>query len=150
MALMTTSVGALCGLRFARSAPTLTAGMRDHLTGKLHELQLHRTGDSDHLVPRNPGQAVEGGCKNINGVILEGAEAFIPLMENAAKAEGTKINKFITLPATAQDYSPQVAEATAGVSPPGETPTPLAETPRVSATPEELERLKRALAEVED
>ncbi len=59
-------------------------------------------------------KAVEDGCKNINGVIIEGAEAFIPLMENAAKAEGTKINKFVTLPATAQDYSPQVAEATSG------------------------------------
>jgi ABC-type branched-subunit amino acid transport system substrate-binding protein len=59
-------------------------------------------------------KAVEDGCKNINGVIIEGAEAFIPLMENAAKAEGVKIGKFITLPATAQDYSPQVAEATSG------------------------------------
>ena len=59
-------------------------------------------------------KAVEDGCKNINGVIIEGAEAFIPLMENAAKAEGTKIGKFVTLPATAQDYSPQVAEATSG------------------------------------
>lgn len=59
-------------------------------------------------------KAVEDGCKNINGVIIEGAEAFEPLMENAAKAEGTKINKFVTLPATAQDYSPQVAEATSG------------------------------------
>ncbi|HVQ57714.1 MAG TPA: ABC transporter substrate-binding protein [Solirubrobacterales bacterium] len=59
-------------------------------------------------------KAVEDGCKNINGVIIEGAEAFIPLMENAAKAEGTKIGKFVTLPATAQDYAPQVAEATSG------------------------------------
>jgi ABC-type branched-subunit amino acid transport system substrate-binding protein len=59
-------------------------------------------------------KAVEDGCKNINGVIIEGAEAFIPLMENAAKSEGTKIGKFVTLPATAQDYSPQVAEATSG------------------------------------
>lgn len=59
-------------------------------------------------------KAVEDECKNINGVIIEGAEAFIPLMENAAKAEGTKIGKFVTLPATAQDYSPQVAEATSG------------------------------------
>ena len=47
-------------------------------------------------------------------MIIEGAEAFIPLMENAAKAEGTKIGKFVTLPATAQDYAPQVAEATSG------------------------------------
>lgn len=59
-------------------------------------------------------KAVEDGCKSINGVIIEGAEAFIPLMENAAKAEGTKIGKFVTLPATAQDYAPQVAEATSG------------------------------------
>ena len=59
-------------------------------------------------------KAVEDECKVINGVIIEGAEAFIPLMENAAKAEGTKIGKFVTLPATAQDYSPQVAEATSG------------------------------------
>jgi ABC-type branched-subunit amino acid transport system substrate-binding protein len=59
-------------------------------------------------------KAVEDGCKNINGVIIEGAEAFIPLMENAAKAEGVKIGKFVALPGTAQDYSPQVAEATSG------------------------------------
>jgi ABC-type branched-subunit amino acid transport system substrate-binding protein len=48
------------------------------------------------------------------GVIIEGAEAFEPLMENAAKAEGTKIEKFVNLPGTAQDYSAQVAEATSG------------------------------------
>ena len=54
------------------------------------------------------------GCEHIKGVIIEGAEAFEPLMENAAKAEGTKIEKFINLPGTAQDYSAQVAEATSG------------------------------------
>lgn len=59
-------------------------------------------------------KAVDDGCKNINGVVIEGAEAFEPLMENAAKSLGTKINKFVTLPATAQDYSPQVAESTSG------------------------------------
>lgn len=59
-------------------------------------------------------KAVDDGCKNINGVIIEGAEAFEPLMENAAKSLHTKIGKFVTLPATAQDYSPQVAEATSG------------------------------------
>src|SRR6185312_12928944 len=59
-------------------------------------------------------KAVEDGCKHINGVIIEGAEAFEPLMENAAKAEGTKIEKFVKLPGTAQDYSAQVAEATSG------------------------------------
>lgn len=59
-------------------------------------------------------KAVEQGCKHIKGVIIEGAEAFEPLMENAAKVEGVKIEKFITLPGTAQDYSAQVAEATSG------------------------------------
>ncbi|HEX6228554.1 MAG TPA: ABC transporter substrate-binding protein [Solirubrobacterales bacterium] len=59
-------------------------------------------------------KAVEDGCKKINGVIIEGAEAFIPLMKNAAKAEGTSIDQFVTLPATAQDFAPQVAEATSG------------------------------------
>jgi ABC-type branched-subunit amino acid transport system substrate-binding protein len=59
-------------------------------------------------------RAVADGCKHMVGVIIEGAEAFEPLMENAAKAEGTKIDKFINLPGTAQDYSAQVAEATSG------------------------------------
>lgn len=59
-------------------------------------------------------RAVEDGCKDMVGVIIEGAESFEPLMKNAAKALGTKISKFVSLPATAQDYSPQVAEATSG------------------------------------
>jgi ABC-type branched-subunit amino acid transport system substrate-binding protein len=59
-------------------------------------------------------KAVADGCEHIKGVIIEGAEAFEPLMEAAAKAEGTKIEKFINLPGTAQDYSAQVAEATSG------------------------------------
>ena len=59
-------------------------------------------------------RAVEDGCQNINGVIIEGAEAFQPLMDNAAKNLDTKIGKYITLPATARDYAPQVAEATSG------------------------------------
>jgi ABC-type branched-subunit amino acid transport system substrate-binding protein len=59
-------------------------------------------------------KAVQDGCEHMVGVIIEGAEAFEPLMENAAKAEGTKIEKFVQLPGTAQDYSAQVAEATSG------------------------------------
>src|ERR1700753_2832680 len=59
-------------------------------------------------------KAVADGCEHIKGVIIEGAEAFEPLMENAAKAEGTKIEKFIKLPGTAQDYSAQVAAETSG------------------------------------
>jgi ABC-type branched-subunit amino acid transport system substrate-binding protein len=59
-------------------------------------------------------RAVDDGCKNINGVIIEGAEAFKPLMDNAAKGLNTKIGKYVTLPATAKDYSAEVAEATDG------------------------------------
>lgn len=59
-------------------------------------------------------RAVEDGCKSMNGVIIEGAEAFKPLLDNAAKSLDTKIGKYVTLPAAARDYSPQVAEATDG------------------------------------
>jgi ABC-type branched-subunit amino acid transport system substrate-binding protein len=59
-------------------------------------------------------RAQEDGCKKTNGVIIEGAEAFKPIMQNAAKSYGITIGKYITLPATARDYSPQVAEATGG------------------------------------
>jgi ABC-type branched-subunit amino acid transport system substrate-binding protein len=57
-------------------------------------------------------RAVDDGCERINGVIIEGAEAFKPLLDNTAKSLNTKINKYVTLPATARDYSAQVAEAT--------------------------------------
>ncbi len=59
-------------------------------------------------------QAVADGCKRMVGVIIEGAEAFEPLLETAANVEGTKVAKFVTLPATAQDFAPQVAESLAG------------------------------------
>lgn len=57
----------------------------------------------------------EEGCEAYNAVIVEGAEAlFEPVMENAAKAYGKKIGKFITIPAEAKDESPVVAEALSG------------------------------------
>lgn len=59
-------------------------------------------------------RAVQDGCKHITGVIIQGAETFEPIMNNAAKALGVKIQKYVSLPATAKDYSPQVAEATGG------------------------------------
>jgi len=59
-------------------------------------------------------RAKEDNCQNITGVIIQGAETFKPLMDNAAKSVGTKVNKYVTLPATARDYSPQVAQATDG------------------------------------
>jgi ABC-type branched-subunit amino acid transport system substrate-binding protein len=58
-------------------------------------------------------KAIQDGCKNINAVIIDGAQPYIPLMENAMKAYGRSFDKKpIILPATSQDYSPQVAEAT--------------------------------------
>jgi ABC-type branched-subunit amino acid transport system substrate-binding protein len=59
-------------------------------------------------------RAKDDGCKKTTAVIIQGAEAFKPLMQNAAKTYGLPITKYITLPATARDYSPQVAQATGG------------------------------------
>ncbi len=62
------------------------------------------------LVPK----AKEDGCKKINVVLIEGAESFIPLIENAAKNSGANVGEIVELPGTSQDYSPQVAEAIQG------------------------------------
>jgi branched-chain amino acid transport system substrate-binding protein len=59
-------------------------------------------------------KAQQDGCKHMVGVIIQGAETFEPLMTNAANALHTKIYKYVSLPATAKDYSSQVAEATTG------------------------------------
>ena len=59
-------------------------------------------------------RAVHDGCKAINAVIIQGAESFEPLMTNAATALKTKIQSYVSLPATPGDYSAQVAEALAG------------------------------------
>lgn len=59
-------------------------------------------------------RAVEDGCQNINAVIIDGAQGFLPPMENAMKANGKKFGKTIILPPTSQDYTPQIAEATSG------------------------------------
>ena len=58
-------------------------------------------------------RAVKDGCKKMVGVIIQGAEIFEPFMSNAAKNLGKTIT-YVSLPATAQDYSPQVAQATSG------------------------------------
>lgn len=58
-------------------------------------------------------RAKQDGCKSITPVIIQGAESFEPLMTNAANALGIKMNKYVSLPATAKDYSSQVAQATA-------------------------------------
>ena len=73
-------------------------------------------------------KAVDDGCENINTVIIEGADTiFLPPMENAMEALGKSFGEIVLLPATAQDYSAEVAEATGNgadcvISIIGETP----------------------------
>ena len=57
-------------------------------------------------------KAVDDGCENINAVIIDGAQIFIPPMENAMKALGKTFGDVVILPPTAQDYSAEVAQAT--------------------------------------
>jgi len=57
-------------------------------------------------------KAVDDGCENINAVIIDGAQIFIPPMENAMANLGKKFGDVIILPPTAQDYSAEVAQAT--------------------------------------
>jgi branched-chain amino acid transport system substrate-binding protein len=59
-------------------------------------------------------RAVQDGCTAINAVIIEGAEGFIPPMENAISALGMEFGEIVNLPATAEDYSAEVAQATSG------------------------------------
>ncbi len=60
-------------------------------------------------------RAVDDGCQNINAAVVDGAQQiFLPPMENAMKALGKKFGAEISLPATAQDFSTEVAQATAG------------------------------------
>jgi branched-chain amino acid transport system substrate-binding protein len=57
-------------------------------------------------------RAVADGCKNINAVIIDGAQIFLPPMENAMKALGKSFGAKVILPPTAKDYSSEVAQAT--------------------------------------
>ncbi|HZB39443.1 MAG TPA: ABC transporter substrate-binding protein, partial [Ilumatobacter sp.] len=57
-------------------------------------------------------KAVDDGCQNINAVIIDGAQIFIPPMENAMANLGKTFGDVIILPPTAQDYSAEVAQAT--------------------------------------
>ena len=57
-------------------------------------------------------KAVDDGCENINAVIIDGAQIFIPPMENAMANLGKAFGDVIILPPTAQDYSAEVAQAT--------------------------------------
>ena len=57
-------------------------------------------------------KAVDDGCENINAVIIDGAQIFIPPMENAMANLDRSFGEVIILPPTAQDYSSEVAQAT--------------------------------------
>lgn len=56
-------------------------------------------------------RAVDDQCEKINAVIIDGAQIFIPPMENAMKAYGKSFGRTVILPPTAQDYSAEVAQA---------------------------------------
>jgi len=57
-------------------------------------------------------RAVDDGCRAINAVIIDGAQIFLPPMENAIGALGQSFGEIVILPPTAQDYSSEVAQAT--------------------------------------
>ncbi|MDE0134056.1 MAG: ABC transporter substrate-binding protein [Acidimicrobiaceae bacterium] len=57
-------------------------------------------------------RAIDDGCQAINAVIIDGAQIFLPPMENAIAALGQSFGDIIILPPTAQDYSSEVAQAT--------------------------------------
>ncbi len=59
-------------------------------------------------------RAIDDGCTSMNAVIIDGAQIFIPPMENAIAALGQSFGDIIILPPTAQDYSAEVAQATTG------------------------------------
>ena len=71
------------------------------------------TGDQPMYAVGLVARAVHDNCKKMVGVIIQGAEIFEPFMTNAATKLGKTIS-YVSLPATAQDYSPQVAQATSG------------------------------------
>jgi ABC-type branched-subunit amino acid transport system substrate-binding protein len=100
--------------------PTLQAGKTAYfgLCCALSPTEFHSpvsfpTGDQPLYAVGLVSRAVQDGCKKMVGVIIQGAEIFEPFMTNAAKHLGKTIS-YVSLPATAQDYSPQVAQATGG------------------------------------
>jgi ABC-type branched-subunit amino acid transport system substrate-binding protein len=100
--------------------PTLQAGHTAYfgLCCALSPTEFHSpvsfpTGDQPLYAVGLVSRAVHDGCKKMVGVIIQGAEIFEPFMTAAAKHLGTSIT-YVSLPATAQDYSPQVAQATGG------------------------------------
>jgi len=56
-------------------------------------------------------RAIDDGCTSLNAVIIDGAQIFVPPMENAIAALGMSFGEVIILPPTAPDYSAEVAQA---------------------------------------
>lgn len=59
-------------------------------------------------------RALEDGHTNVGLVLIDGAQSYEAPIKNALEALGSTLVKTVILPAEAQDYSPQVAEATDG------------------------------------
>ena len=59
-------------------------------------------------------RAIDDGCENINAVIIEGADDLPPADGERHGGLGKSFGDVIILPATAQDYSAEVAQATTG------------------------------------
>lgn len=62
-------------------------------------------------------KGLEEGCEKMHAVIIQGAESFFGVLQLAAERLGGADRldqEFTVLPAVAQDYAPQVAEALAG------------------------------------
>jgi ABC-type branched-subunit amino acid transport system substrate-binding protein len=59
-------------------------------------------------------RAAKDGYKKIAYVGCDGCQTYLPPIENTLKAAGLELHKNVTIPAQAQDYSPQAAQALAG------------------------------------
>lgn len=57
-------------------------------------------------------RAVDDGKKKVTAVLVDGTQIYEEPIANSLKANGQELNGTVIIPATAQDLSPQVAEAT--------------------------------------
>ena len=58
-------------------------------------------------------RAAKDGNTNVAYVGCDGCQTYLPPIENTLKSNGLELNHNVTIPAQAQDYSPQAAEALA-------------------------------------
>ncbi|GAC1322585.1 MAG: ABC transporter substrate-binding protein [Mycobacteriales bacterium] len=59
-------------------------------------------------------RAAKDGKKKVAYVGCDGCQTYLPPIENTLKANGLPLQKNVTIPAQAQDYSPQASQALAG------------------------------------